>query len=96
MKTLDFDKDNTIIKLTKLHKQALKFIEEMKSGCGERTISKEELEEFAKLTSQLEEYIEDIKDGTNPYTTYEEWCTLLGDIILDDDNFVIDEEGFLW
>lgn len=95
-KTKVIDTQELIIQLTKLHTQALRFISEMKSGNAEKTCKEEELKEFEYLTSQLENYIEDVKDGTKPYTTYEEWCELLADTILDDDNFFIDKDGFLW
>lgn len=99
MKELNFtetQKQVLITKLTKLHNQALKFISDMKNGETEKRCSKKELKEFENLTSQLKEYIEDIKYGTKPYTTYEEWCELLADTILDDDNFYIEEDGFSW
>lgn len=96
LKMSDSEKEELIIKLTKLHGQALNFIKTMKDKNTERTCGEEELKEFEHTTSQLENYIEDVKDGTEPYTTYEEWCTILGDIILDDDNFVVEKDGFEW
>lgn len=92
----DNETQELIVKLTKLHGQALRFIDEMKNGNSGKTCSKEELKEFQQLTSQLENYIDDITYGTKPYTTYEEWCILLADTILDDDNFVVEEDGFSW
>lgn len=96
LKLTETEREELVVKLTKLHEQALKFISDMKSGNTEKKISKDELKEFEKLTSQLDEYTQDVKYGTEPYTTYEEWCELLGDTILDDDNFIIDKDGFIW
>lgn len=96
LKLSDSEKEELIIKLTRLHSQAIKFIAEMKTGKLEKSIAEKDLNEFKRLTLSLGEYIKEIKGGTNPYTTYEEWCEALANTILDDDNFYIEEDGFLW
>lgn len=94
---INCEKDNTLVRLIKLHEQAKRFIEEMKNGKSGKTIPKEQLKEFENLTNQLEETIVEAKDSNCPLcSTYEEWCELLGDSILDDDNFYIEEDGFRW
>lgn len=90
------DRAKLIQDLKKLHKQANDFIAKIKEGKIPNHYSKETMKEFKKTVRQLNDYIQDIEYGLEADKSLEDWCEILGDILLDDDNFVVEEDGFSW
>lgn len=90
------DKEQLIQDLKKLHKQAVDFIANVKAGNTKKHYSKQVMKDFIKTTGQLDDYIQDIEYGLEADKSVEDWCEILGDILLDDDNFVVEEDGFSW
>lgn len=90
------DKPKLIQDLKALYNQNLDFIANVKAGTSAKHYSKQAMKEFKKANEQLNDYIQDIEYGLEADKTVEDWCEILGDILLDDDNFVIEEDGFSW
>lgn len=95
-KISEAEREKLIIDLNALYKENLKFIEDVRSGNTKRNYKEEKISNFEKLNLELKEYIEDIENGLDANKTVEDWCLFLGDTLLDDDNFYVEEDGFSW
>lgn len=95
-KIKESDKPKLIQDLKALYNQNLDFIANVKAGNSTKHYSKQVMKDFKKTIRQLNDYIQDIEYGLEADKSVEDWCEILGDILLDDDNFVIEEDGFSW
>lgn len=85
-----------IEKLKILYKQNIEFITKQRKGLDRKHYSQSTINLYEKLNAKLSDYIERLEEGLPIEISYEEWCTALGDTLLDDDNFYIEEDGFSW
>ena len=92
----DKDRAKLIADLKALHNQALDFIVCVENGTTKNKYRKENMEEFKKQTEELDKYISDMEKGVDGNKNLSDWCEKLGDTLLDDDNFYIEEDGFSW
>lgn len=95
-KISESDREKLIQDLQALYAQNLDFISTVENGTSRKQYKKEIMTDFKKLNEQLEDYIEDIKYGLEADKDLSDWCELLGDTLLDDDNFYNEEDGFSW
>lgn len=96
MKLTDSERQEFIKDLKALYNQNLDFITAVRNGTAKKQYGKDVMKEFGKLNEQLDDYIQDVDHGLEIDKTLEDWCELLADTLLDDDNFYIDEDGFSW
>lgn len=95
-KITEADRAKLIDDLKALYKQSLDFISSVKNGTSKNKYSKETMEEFNKVKEQLGDYIKDLEKGLELEIPLSDWCEMLGDVLLDDDNFYIEEDGYSW
>lgn len=90
-----FEKEKVLQELKDLYSQNMNYIEKCKKdNCDKKN---KQLKELKQVISQLEEYIADLEcDCPNCDLRKEDWCEIIADTLLDDDNFPYEEDGFSW
>lgn len=85
----------TVIKeLQDLYKENLDFIASVTNGTCKKTYRKKTMAEYKKVNSLLEEYILDIQNGIECDKDKNDWCTLFGDILAEEDEEGLDDDNF--
>lgn len=89
-----WERPKVIEELKQLYHENMSFID--KSGKN-GTCSATQLKDLKKVVSQLYDYIQDLEYGCIECDLRkEDWCNIIADTLLDDDNFPYEEDGFSW
>lgn len=90
-----WEREQVLQDLKELYLQNMNFIE--KSAMVEGSYNKKQIKELKKVVKNLYDYIQDLEYGVVECDLRkEDWCEIIADTILDDDNFPCEEDGFSW
>lgn len=87
------DKEKFLEELKDLYKQNVSFLYSVETGTAKKKYKKMTVCKFETLNDQLKDYIEDIEEGKPCDKDSHFWCELFGDIIIDDDEG-LDDDNF--
>lgn len=89
------EREQVLQELKELYLQNMKFLEnteKLKELYNEKQIKK-----LKNVIKKLYDYIQDLEFGVVECNLRkEDWCEIIGDTLLDDDNFPYEEDGFSW
>lgn len=90
-----WEREQVLSDLRELYIQNMNFIENTNNL--EAKYNKKQIKELKKVVRGLYDYIQDLEYGVvECRLRKEDWCEIIADTMLDDDNFPYEEDGFSW
>lgn len=90
-----WEREQVLQDLRQLYLQNMQFIE--KNDTIQKVYNEKQIKSLKKKIEELYDYIQDLEYGVVECNLRkEDWCELIADTLLDDDNFPYEEDGFSW
>lgn len=90
-----WEREQVLQDLKELYQQNMKFLESTEKL--KELYNEKQIKELKSKIKKLYDYIQDLEFGAvECHLRKEDWCEIIADTLLDDDNFPYEEDGFSW